>query len=112
MPALAPTDRLSPPLFCRTTVPTRPDVVPPMVFLHTTCTLVTLLLPTVPLPFVTVHRCAGEEGWVETVTLYEMPLGKAVGRIKLPSALTVISSKPSVRTRPVPSMPDTVPPMV
>src|SRR6266851_1133344 len=98
-PPLAVTDRLSPPLFCNTTVPVRPATVPPMVFLQTTWTLVTLLLPTVPLPLVTVHRCAGEEGWVPTVTLYGMPLGNAVGRIKLPSALTVILSKPSVRTR-------------
>ena len=46
--------RALPPLFCRVTVPTRPEIVPPMVTsdLQSTVTLVTLAVA-VPVPFVT-----------------------------------------------------------
>src|SRR5689334_23676364 len=70
---LAVTLRLSPPLSCSTTVPDRPDTVPPTenvvgaVFAQETATLVTLAEPMVPEPPVTVQVCP--DGLVPTVTL-------------------------------------------
>ena len=63
--------RLSPPLSCSTTVPDSPETVPPTVNVATlaqeTATLVTLAVPIVPEPLVTVQVCP--DGFVFTVTL-------------------------------------------
>src|SRR6266581_4666473 len=108
---MAPTDRLSPPLFCSTTVPTRPVIVPPIVFLQTTWTLVTLPLLAVPLPLVTVHCCGGLAE-LRTVTLYVPPVSMAVAKVKGPLALSVLLSPPLSCSTRVPTRPETLPPMV
>ena len=71
-PPLAEIVRLSPPLSCNTTVPIKPDTVPPTVEVlvtQLTATLVTFALPTVPEPLVTVQLWLGLVGCVRTVTL-------------------------------------------
>ena len=62
-----------PPLSSRTTLlpAVSPETVPPIVkdrVAHATATPVTLVLPTVPVPFVTVQVWLGPEGCVRTVT--------------------------------------------
>src|ERR1017187_1263083 len=80
------TDRVSPPLSCNwrpPAVPTRFITVPPMVkvfVVHVTVTFATLLL-TVPLPEVTTQVWFGLVGWVNTVTLYVVPLAIAAVKV-------------------------------
>ncbi len=68
---LASTDRLSPPLFCRTRpLPARPLTVPPIVkrsVAQVICTLVTFPLA-VPVPNSTLQVWLGTAGWVRTET--------------------------------------------
>src|SRR5690348_9401751 len=108
--------RLSVPLSCNTSpLPDSPETVPPIVYvvvLHVTLTLVTFALA-VPLPFATLHVCAGLFGWVRTVTLYVVPAASAAVNVKLPFELTARSLPPlSCRTSPDPDRPETVPPIV
>ena len=61
--------RLSPPLFCSTTVPERPEIVPPTVKVlaaQLTVTSPTLAPATVPVPFATLQLWPA--GCVRTVT--------------------------------------------
>lgn len=61
--------RLSPPLFCSTTLPDRPVTVPPTVEVlaaQATATFVTFAAPMVALPLETVQVCVA--GCVSTVT--------------------------------------------
>jgi hypothetical protein len=65
-----------------------------------------------PEPFATPQVCAGAEGCVATVTAYEAPVLKAVGKTKDPDAETVSSSPLLFRTmRPWPESPETLPPI-
>src|SRR5580700_1785228 len=76
-----------------------------------TTTVVTSVLVTVPLPFVTTQFWLGLVGWAKTVTLYAMPLGTAVANVKVPAADTLRLSPPLSRsTRPGPVRPVTMPP--
>jgi hypothetical protein len=80
-----------------------------------TVTVVMLALVTLPLPvpLVTVQGGLGLIGWVNTVTLYGMPLGTAVANAKAPAAEILRLSPPLLRnTSPEPVRPVTIPPMV
>src|SRR5713101_4806442 len=69
---LTATERLSPPLFCRTSpVPSRPTTFPPMETVpveHVIATFVTLAVA-VPAPLETVQVCTGPVGEAKTATL-------------------------------------------
>src|SRR5437899_10660027 len=105
--------RLSPPLFCSTTVPLRPEIVPPTVKVmvaQLTVTLLTLAPATVPVPFATLQL------WPAALALHDAPpiLPWATGaeKVKLPSAETVRSLPPLFRSTTVPLRPEIVPPTV
>ena len=68
-PPFAEIERLSPPLFCSTTLPLRPETVPPTVKVSTAQVTVTLLMfapATVPAPLATVQ--VWPAGCARTVT--------------------------------------------
>src|SRR4030095_17053946 len=76
-------------------------------------TFVTLPAPMTPDPFATVHACAGPLGCAATVTLYDAPLGHAVGKVKPPSAPIDRLSPPLFwSTTAEPASPPTLPPTV
>src|SRR5271165_6323709 len=105
--------RLSPPLSCSTTVPDRPDTVPPTLYVgplvQETATLVTFA-ETVPDPFATVHVCP--DGAVFTVTLYAAPVTSEVANVNVPFAVALQLSPPLSCSTTVPDSPETVPPTV
>src|SRR5262249_17639339 len=94
------------PLFCSTSpAAASPLTVPPMVNrggglpTQATVTLVTFALPTVPEPPETEQVCP--DGWLETVTAYELPETSGVAKVNGPLAVTARSSPPLFRrTRP------------
>src|SRR5215510_8068124 len=108
------TVRASPPLSFSTTVPDRPETVPPTEYVagglaaQVTATVVTFAEPTVPVPLPTVQVCP--DGWVFTVTAYAAPLASCVGNAKEPFAVTVRASPPLSFSTTVPDRPETVPP--
>src|SRR5215831_10291859 len=76
----------SPPLSFSTTVPDRPETVPPTEYVagglvvQVTATVVTFAEPTVPVPLPTVQ--VWPDGWVFTVTAYAAPPASCVGKAK------------------------------
>jgi hypothetical protein len=75
--------------------------------------LVMLLSATTPLPLNTRQTCSGNSGGLSTVTSYGRPVCTAVGNVNDPLAVGENLSLPLLaRTRPEPSSPLIVPPIV
>src|SRR5215831_2705634 len=108
------TVRASPPLSFSTTVPDRPETVPPTEYVagglvvQVTATVVTFAEPTVPVPLPTAQ--VWPDGWVFTVTAYAAPPASCVGNVNGPLAVTVSASPPLSFSTTVPDRPETVPP--
>jgi hypothetical protein len=71
----------------------------------------------VPVPPATVHVCDGLLGWVPTVTAYAPPFATAVWKVNetdvpVPGVMVSLSVPLSIKTKPVPVKPVTVPPIV
>src|SRR5690242_1928156 len=105
--------RLLPPLTRSTSVPVRPDTVPPtlnVLVAQVTMTLVTFAPLTVPTPLATVQ--VWPEGWVRTVTLYGLAFASAPGKVNPPLAEIVRLSAPLFCNTTLPDSPETVLPTV
>src|SRR6185437_3797435 len=82
----------------------------PELVAQVSATLVTLALPTVPDPLVTVQVWLA--GLVLTVTLYAAPAVSEVAKVNGPFAVTLRLSPPLSCSTTVPDSPETVPPTV
>src|SRR5690349_10657432 len=105
--------RLLPPLTRSTSVPVRPDTVPPtlnVLVAQVTVALATSAPLTVPTPWATVQ--VWPEGWVRTVTLYWLAFACALGKVNPPLAAIVRLSAPLFCNTTLPDSPETVPPTV
>src|SRR3569623_2016460 len=77
-------------------------------------TLVTAAVPMVPMPPLTTQFCAGDDGWVSTVTAKALPLASGFAKVKVVALAGTVRLSPALfcSTRPVPVRPVIVPPTV
>jgi hypothetical protein len=91
-------------------LPVRPEmlaITEKVLVTHVTSTVPTLALVIVPLPPATVQTCHGDVGWAVGTTLNAVPLAIAGNANAPPVTLTELT--PSLRTRPPPLSPETLP---